>query len=102
MKIGLEMHFQLPTKSKLFCSCPTSSAAPNHNVCPICLGYPGSRPSLNRKALEIGLMHRQVPELQDRREGLVLPEDLLLPGPAEELPDHPVRIAAGQRTGISS
>ncbi|HIH76654.1 MAG TPA: Asp-tRNA(Asn)/Glu-tRNA(Gln) amidotransferase subunit GatB, partial [Methanomassiliicoccales archaeon] len=55
MKIGLEMHFQLPTRSKLFCSCPTTSAEPNHNVCPVCLGYPGSRPSLNRKALETGL-----------------------------------------------
>lgn len=55
MKIGLEMHFQLPTKSKLFCSCPTSAAEPNHNVCPVCLGYPGSRPSLNRKALEVGV-----------------------------------------------
>ncbi|MCX6650431.1 MAG: Asp-tRNA(Asn)/Glu-tRNA(Gln) amidotransferase subunit GatB [Methanomassiliicoccales archaeon] len=55
MKIGLEMHFQLPTKSKLFCSCPTSSAEPNHNVCPVCLGYPGSRPSLNRQALETGV-----------------------------------------------
>lgn len=55
MKIGLEMHFQLPTRSKLFCSCPTNSAEPNHNVCPVCLGYPGSRPSLNRKALEAGL-----------------------------------------------
>jgi aspartyl-tRNA(Asn)/glutamyl-tRNA(Gln) amidotransferase subunit B len=55
MKIGLEMHFQLPTRSKLFCSCPTTSAEPNHNICPVCLGYPGSRPSLNRKALETGL-----------------------------------------------
>ncbi|HUT27388.1 MAG TPA: Asp-tRNA(Asn)/Glu-tRNA(Gln) amidotransferase subunit GatB [Methanomassiliicoccales archaeon] len=55
MKIGLEMHFQLPTRSKLFCSCPTSAADPNHNICPVCLGYPGSRPSLNRKALEVGL-----------------------------------------------
>jgi len=55
MKIGLEMHFQLPTRSKLFCPCPTAPAEPNHNICPVCLGYPGSRPSLNRKALEIGL-----------------------------------------------
>ncbi|MCG7843844.1 MAG: Asp-tRNA(Asn)/Glu-tRNA(Gln) amidotransferase subunit GatB [Methanomassiliicoccales archaeon] len=55
MKIGLEMHFQLPTRSKLFCSCPTSAAEPNHNICPVCLGYPGSRPSLNRKALEVGV-----------------------------------------------
>lgn len=55
MKIGLEMHFQLPTRSKLFCSCPTGPAEPNHYICPVCLGYPGSRPSLNRKALEAGL-----------------------------------------------
>jgi len=55
MKIGLEMHFQLPTRSKLFCSCPTSPAEPNQNICPVCLGYPGSRPSLNRRALEAGL-----------------------------------------------
>lgn len=55
MRIGLEMHFQLPTRSKLFCSCPTGPAEPNHHICPVCLGYPGSRPSLNRKALEVGL-----------------------------------------------
>jgi len=55
VKIGLEMHFQLPTRSKLFCSCPTTAAEPNQNVCPVCLGYPGSRPFLNRKALEVGL-----------------------------------------------
>lgn len=56
MKIGLEMHFSLPTKSKLFCSCPTNGEEPNTAVCPTCLGFPGSRPSLNRKALEYGLM----------------------------------------------
>jgi aspartyl-tRNA(Asn)/glutamyl-tRNA(Gln) amidotransferase subunit B len=55
VRIGLEMHFQLPTRSKLFCSCPTDPAEPNHHICPVCLGYPGSRPCLNRKALEVGL-----------------------------------------------
>jgi aspartyl-tRNA(Asn)/glutamyl-tRNA(Gln) amidotransferase subunit B len=56
MKIGLEMHFQLPTKSKLFCSCSTEGAEPNTHICPTCLGFPGSRPVLNRSALEYGLM----------------------------------------------
>ena len=57
MKIGLEIHVQLPTKSKMFCSCPTTDApAPNTHVCPTCLGMPGSRPVLNRKVLEYGVM----------------------------------------------
>ena len=67
MRIGLEMHFQLPTKSKLFCSCPTTSAEPNTAVCETCLGFPGSRPFLNRQAMEMGLIiakyfHCKVPE----------------------------------------
>jgi len=57
MKIGLEIHVQLPTRSKMFCSCPTTEAtAPNTHVCPTCLGMPGSRPVMNRKALEYGIM----------------------------------------------
>ncbi|QLH75305.1 MAG: Asp-tRNA(Asn)/Glu-tRNA(Gln) amidotransferase subunit GatB [Methanomassiliicoccales archaeon] len=56
MKIGLEIHLQLPTRSKLFCSCPTNGEGPNTSVCPTCLGLPGSRPVLNRRALELGIM----------------------------------------------
>lgn len=55
MRIGLEVHVQLPTRSKLFCSCPTSADEPNSAVCPTCLGMPGSRISLNKAALEMGL-----------------------------------------------
>ena len=55
MKIGLEVHVQLPTKSKLFCSCSTSAEEPNSSICPTCLGFPGSRPCLNRRALEMGV-----------------------------------------------
>lgn len=56
MKIGLEIHVQLPTRSKMFCSCPTEGDdRPNSRVCPTCLGLPGSKPSLNRKAVELGL-----------------------------------------------
>lgn len=57
MKIGLEIHVQLPTRSKLFCSCPTTDApAPNTHICPVCLGFPGARPTMNRKALEYGIL----------------------------------------------
>ncbi len=51
--IGLEIHAQLLTDSKAFCSCTTRfGSEPNSNTCPICLGMPGVLPVLNRKALE--------------------------------------------------
>lgn len=54
--IGLEIHCQLATKSKLFCSDSTFSADPNTHVCPICLGFPGSKPKINKTALDYGIM----------------------------------------------
>lgn len=51
MKIGLEVHVALPTKSKLFCSCSSISDEPNSAICPICMGFPGSKPMLNGAAL---------------------------------------------------
>src|SRR6202790_272825 len=54
--IGLEVHVQLNTRTKIFCGCPTSFAAPpNNNVCPVWLGLPGARPFLNRKAVEMAI-----------------------------------------------
>ena len=54
--IGLEVHAQLLTESKIFCSCSTKfGARPNSQVCPICLGMPGVLPVLNRKALEYAI-----------------------------------------------
>jgi aspartyl-tRNA(Asn)/glutamyl-tRNA(Gln) amidotransferase subunit B len=51
--IGLEVHAQLKTESKLFCSCSTKfGAEPNANTCPVCMGYPGVLPVLNNKAVE--------------------------------------------------
>ncbi|MCX8158129.1 MAG: Asp-tRNA(Asn)/Glu-tRNA(Gln) amidotransferase subunit GatB [Candidatus Diapherotrites archaeon] len=53
--IGLEVHTQLNTNSKLFCSCSTKSDLPNSSVCEVCLGFPGSKPKINKKALDYGL-----------------------------------------------
>jgi aspartyl-tRNA(Asn)/glutamyl-tRNA(Gln) amidotransferase subunit B len=55
--IGLEVHVQLLTKSKIFCGCSTAFGAPaNSNVCPVCLGMPGSLPVLNRQAVEYAVL----------------------------------------------
>lgn len=52
--IGLEIHAQLLTNTKLFCACPsTSGDAPNSRLCPVCLGLPGALPVLNRRAVEM-------------------------------------------------
>ena len=51
--IGLEVHAELSTKTKIFCSCPTEfGAAPNTHVCPICMAMPGTLPVLNEKVVE--------------------------------------------------
>ena len=57
--IGLEVHVQLATRTKIFCSCPVEVGnAPNTNVCPVCLGLPGALPVLSRQAVEqIGRAH---------------------------------------------
>jgi len=54
--IGLEVHVQLGTRTKIFCGCATGfGAAPNTNVCPVCLGLPGALPVLSREAVDLAL-----------------------------------------------
>jgi aspartyl-tRNA(Asn)/glutamyl-tRNA(Gln) amidotransferase subunit B len=59
--IGIEVHAQLRTDSKMFCPCPTSpppdgTDEPNSRTCPICLGLPGTLPSINRRAVELVML----------------------------------------------
>ncbi len=54
--IGLEIHCELATKTKIFCSCPTTfGAKENENVCPVCLGLPGTLPVLNRSVVDFAV-----------------------------------------------
>ena len=54
--IGLEVHAQLSTQTKIFCGCSASfGAEPNTHTCPVCLGMPGVLPVLNRQAVEFAI-----------------------------------------------
>src|SRR5258708_32336777 len=54
--IGLEIHAQLQTKTKIFCGCSAAfGAPPNTHICPVCLGLPGALPVLNRRAVDYAI-----------------------------------------------
>ena len=93
--IGLEVHCQLRTKSKAFCACPVVfGAPPNTAVCPVCLGYPGVLPVREPRDGDARDARRARDRLHDRGALGLRAEELLLPGPAEGLPDLAVRPAA--------
>jgi aspartyl-tRNA(Asn)/glutamyl-tRNA(Gln) amidotransferase subunit B len=79
--IGLEVHVQLATSTKIFCACPVGfGAPPNTNVCPVCMGLPGALPVLNRRAVEMAVkasvaLHCRVnPDSQFARKNYFYPD----------------------------
>ena len=92
--IGLEIHIQLATATKMFCGCDVSFGdPPNTHTCPVCLGLPGSLPVANARAVHFGLMIGLALGLGARAALDLPPQELLLSRPAQGLPDLPVRRA---------
>ena len=60
--IGLEVHVELATKTKIFCACSTAfGSAPNTHTCPVCTGMPGSLPVLNKQVVAVSYTHLTLP-----------------------------------------
>src|SRR5262249_29380638 len=78
--IGLEVHVQLLTESKIFCGCSTRfGAPPNTNVCPVCLGLPGALPVLSRRAVEFAVLAAQALNCQVRETSIFARKNYFYP-----------------------
>ena len=96
--IGLEVHAQLLTKTKIFCPCSTRFGdAPNSNTCPVCLGLPGTLPVLNKRVIEMASRASLALNCTVHEHSRFARKELFLPRPPQGLPDLPVRTPARHR-----
>jgi len=104
IKIGLEVHVQLNTESKLFCSCPTYPSEPNTNVCDVCLGFPGTKPVLNEKAIELAIKIAHALESKINKKFLFSRKTYFYPDLAKnfQITQYEVPIAIGGKLNIGS
>ena len=96
--IGLEIHVQLKTRTKMFCRCANGfGGEPNTQTCPVCLAFPGALPVPNRAAIEETIKLGLALGCEIATRAGLPPQELLLSGQPEGVPDLPVRRAALRR-----
>ena len=84
--IGLEVHAQLLTESKIFCGCSTQfGREPNANTCPVCAGFPGVLPVLNKKVVEFAISAGLATHCEIARSSILARKNYFYPGFAQGL-----------------
>ena len=96
--IGLEIHVQLRTRTKMFCGCELSFGdEPNVHTCPVCLAHPGVLPTLNERAVRYGLQIALALECEVAPRSIFHRKNYFYPDNPKALPDQPVRHPACHR-----